>query len=326
MVNGSELLAPLPDLRPIAHAALMGESNAIALVASEITDDIQSAAELLFSASGRVVVTGIGKSGHVGRKLAATLSSIGKPAQFVHASEASHGDLGALAPGDIVLALSNSGETPELSDFIAFCGHWDIPLVAITSNPDSSLARHAAMSLIYPRVKEVCAIGRAPTTSTTVMMAIGDAIAVVLTHLLGTTDEHFGRHHPGGSLGSRLRKVGDLMRSGDTLPVVDYSCPMHDAIIEMSHKGLGSTIVRDAKGNFAGVITDGDLRRLGPTLWSKLAGEVANFEPQSVDRDELAELALARMHEGRITSLLVTDADDEIVGLIHIHDCLRDRR
>jgi arabinose-5-phosphate isomerase len=311
------------DLRLMARTALVGEAEAITLVANQISGDIERAARLLHSVNGRVVVTGIGKSGHIARKIAATFSSIGKPSHFVHASEASHGDLGALTTNDIVLALSNSGETSELSDFIAFCNQWNIPLIAITGNAESSLARNATLSLVYPRVKEVCAIGRAPTTSTIVMMAIGDAIAVVLTHLLGTTEEHFGRHHPGGTLGLKLRKVSELMHVDDQLPVVDASTPMHDAVVTMSRKGFGSAIVRNEAGALSGVITDGDLRRMGPSLWNSTAGQVANYHPLCIGQDELVEQAILLMREKMVTCLLVTNRDQEVTGLIHIHDCLR---
>lgn len=311
------------DLRQMAQTALLGEAEAIASLAAPMASDIERAARLLCSVKGRVVVTGIGKSGHIGSKIAATFSSLGKPSHFIHASEASHGDLGALTSDDIVLALSNSGETSELSDFIAYCTQWSIPLVAITGNGASALARAATMSLVYPAVKEVCAIGRAPTTSTIVMMAIGDAIAVLLTHLLGTTDEHFTRHHPGGSLGMKLKKVSELMHAGDQLPVVEAGTLMHEAIVVMSRKGFGSAIVRNGQGVLAGVITDGDLRRMGPTLWQSTADQVANYNPLSVGQHELVEDALLRMREKMVTCLLVRDLDNQVVGLIHIHDCLR---
>jgi arabinose-5-phosphate isomerase len=311
------------DLRLVARNALIGEAEAITLVANHVSADIERAAKLLHSVKGRVIVTGIGKSGHIAGKIASTFSSIGKPAQFIHASEASHGDLGALTSSDIVVALSNSGETAELSDFVAFCIESHIPIVAITGNGESSLARHATLAIVYPPVREVCALGRAPTTSTTVMMAIGDAVAVLLTHLIGTTDEHFGRRHPGGTLGARLLRIHELMHVGDRLPIVDATASMHEVVIEMSQKGFGTTIVRNAQGEPAGIITDGDLRRLGPSLWTLKAGEVANYKPFRVDQKELVETALLKMHERGVTCLLATDDTDKVIGLVHIHDCLR---
>lgn len=313
----------LIDMRLVIRGALLGESQAIALVAELLPADIERAAKMIAAAEGRVAFTGIGKSGHVARKIAATFSSIGKPAQFVHASEASHGDLGALAPGDIVVALSHSGETAELSDIVAYCTHWGIPLLALTGNGESSLAQRATFALVYPKVREVCAIGRAPTTSTILMMAIGDALAVALTHLLGTSEEQFGRHHPGGTLGARLRKVCDLMHSGEELPVVDHASSMNEAVIEMSRKGFGMTLVRDASGELSGLITDGDLRRKNAELWHSLAGDVANFQPRLIGEDALAEEALLIMRELKVTCLPVTGPDSRIRGLIHIHDCLR---
>lgn len=310
-------------MRLVIRGALLGESQAIAQAADVLPGDIEQAARMVAAAEGRVAFTGIGKSGHVGRKIAATFSSIGKPAQFVHASEASHGDLGALAPGDLVVALSHSGETAELSDIVTYCTHWGIPLIAITGNAQSSLAQQATFALVYPKVREVCAIGRAPTTSTILMMAIGDALAVALTHLLGTSEEQFGRHHPGGTLGARLRKVSDLMHSGDELPIVDPDTVMAEAVIEMSRKGFGMTLVRDAAGEIHGLITDGDLRRKSSELWSARAGEVANFQPRMIEENVLIEDALLIMRELKVTCLPVTGPDGRVKGLIHIHDCLR---
>lgn len=310
-------------MRLAIRTALLGESQAIAQVADLLPTDIERAARLIAAAEGRVAFTGVGKSGHVARKISATFSSIGKPALFVHASEASHGDLGALAPGDLVVALSHSGETAELSDIVAYCTQWGIPLVAISGNRASSLVQRATFALVYPQAREVCAIGRAPTTSTIMMMAIGDALAVALTHLLGTSEEQFGRHHPGGTLGARLRKVSDLMHAGEEMPVVDHACPMNEAVIEMSRKGFGMTLVRDMAGDLRGLITDGDLRRKNAELWHSRAGDVANFQPRLISEDALAEEALLIMRELKVTCLLVTSGDGRVKGLIHIHDCLR---
>ena len=299
------------------------EAAAIQRTGEAVVGQISDVAQLMYDEPGRVVVTGIGKSGHVARKISATLASIGKPAYFVHATEASHGDMGNLVDGDIVLALSNSGETPELSDIIHYCRNSGLPLVALTSKAESALAAFATHKIIYPSVKEVCTIGRAPTTSTTVMMVIGDALTVSLSRLLGTTDSDFGRFHPGGSLGSRLKLAQDLAHVGDELPIVSIDTSMHDAMIVMSEKGLGVTLVRNRHGLVTGLITDGDLRREGPGVWKKSAGDVANHDPLTISPDTLASVALEIMQSRKITSLVLAEPQNELSGLLHIHDCLR---
>lgn len=298
------------------------EAAALQKTGPQVADQIAEVAALMHREAGRVVVTGIGKSGHVGRKISATLASIGKPAYFVHATEASHGDMGNLVDGDIVLALSNSGETPELSDVIHYCRSRGLPFVAITSQAGSALASFATHKIIYEPVTEVCAIGRAPTTSTTVMMVIGDALTVSLSRLLGTTDDDFGRFHPGGSLGARLKVVSEIAHSGADLPMVAAGTSMHDTMIKISEKGLGVALVRDADNRLTGIITDGDLRRQGPDVWDKTAGEVANYTPFTIAPDTFVSTALEKMQARKITSLVIAQ-DGELSGLIHIHDCLR---
>lgn len=299
------------------------EAEALQHTGKVVAPQIAKVSQLMYDEPGRVVVTGIGKSGHVARKISATLASIGKPAYFVHATEASHGDMGNLVDGDIVLALSNSGETSELSDVIHYCRSRKLPFVALTSDAQSALARFATHKIIYPPVKEVCAIGRAPTTSTTVMMVIGDALIVSLSRLLGTTDDDFKRFHPGGSLGSRLKTVAEIARSGEELPIVSAATSMHDAMVIMSEKGLGVTFVRDINEEIAGIITDGDLRRMGPDVWNKLAGEAANYNMQYISADTLVTTALEEMQARKVTSLAIAGSETELISLVHIHDCLR---
>jgi arabinose-5-phosphate isomerase len=311
------------DPEEVARGVLTEEGRALASAAPLVAGAIAEAATAMAGRNGRVIVSGVGKSGHVARKVAATLASIGQPAYFVHATEASHGDLGKLVKGDVVLAFSHSGETPELFDLIRFCQRLDLLLIGVTAEAESALARHAGIAIVYPPVDEVCVFGRAPTTSAILMMSIGDALAVCLSRLLGTTEDDFGQLHPGGSLGARLRKVADIMHKGSELPLVDHDSPMHEAMIEMSQKGLGVTLVRDAAGEAAGIITDGDLRRMGPDVWSRKAGEVANFNPQTIAGDALVGDALKKMQEKKITSLIVPDAGNRFTGLVHIHDCLR---
>jgi len=307
----------------VAENVLQEEARILSALSGAVSDAIADAALMMGRKDTRIIVTGVGKSGHVARKLAATLSSIGKPAYFVHATEASHGDMGMLGESDVVLALSNSGETPELSDVLHYCNTNALQLIAVTSGADSTLARMANVAIVYPQVEEVCIIGRAPTTSTVVMMAIGDAITVCLSHILKTTDDMFGRFHPGGSLGARLKTVSDVMHSGDQLPVVAADTSMHEAMITMSQSGLGITCVRDAQNRISGIITDGDLRRAGPEVWGKVAGDVANYSPYVVASDMYLTEALDLMNRNKVTSLVVCDTVGEISGILHIHDCLR---
>ena len=282
-----------------------------------------AAADAIEAAGGNVVVTGMGKSGHVGRKIAATLASTGTPSHFVHPAEASHGDLGMIAARDVVLALSWSGETPELSDIVAYTRRFGIPLIAITSRQDSALGSAADIGLILPTVQEACPNGLAPTTSTTLQMVAGDALAVLLLERRGFTSIDFQRFHPGGKLGARLSKAQSLMHSGAELPLVPTSAVLSQAIVEMTSKRFGITGVVDPAGHLVGVLTDGDLRRAfrrgfvdGPVT------EAMGRHPHSVGRDMLAVEVLAHMNESRITCVFVVE-DRRPVGLIHVHDLLR---
>ncbi len=282
-----------------------------------------AAAGLIELAGGNVVVTGMGKSGHVGRKIAATLASTGTPSHFVHPAEASHGDLGMIRENDVVLAISWSGETPELSDIVAYTRRFGVKLIAITSRRDSALGNAADVSLILPTAQEACPNGLAPTTSTTMQMVAGDALAVFLLERRGFTSIDFQRFHPGGKLGARLSKARSVMHSGNELPVVAVGAVLSDAIVEMTSKRFGITGVVDAAGKLVGVLTDGDLRRAfkrgfvdGPVA------EVMGRHPRSVGPDVLAVEVLAHMNQARITCIFVVE-DDEPIGLIHVHDLLR---
>lgn len=278
---------------------------------------------LIAERAGRLFVTGIGKSGHVGRKIAATLASTGTPAFFIHATEASHGDLGMIGDGDMVLALSNSGETQELSDILHYCGRYGIPLIGITSRANSALARAATLVLILPDAPEACLVGMAPTTSTTMMMALGDAIAVALMDRRGFTHEDFSAFHPGGRLGQKLMRVDRIARTGDALPLVPADMHMADVLLVISAKGLGCAGVVNGDGHLIGVITDGDLRRhMAPDLLGRRADTVMTRNPRTTGPATLVGEALARMNRHAITSLFILQ-DSVPVGIITLHDCLR---
>jgi arabinose-5-phosphate isomerase len=282
-----------------------------------------AAADVIEAAGGNVIVTGMGKSGHVGRKIAATLASTGTPSHFVHPGEASHGDLGMIRDRDVVLALSWSGETPELSDIVAYSRRFGVRLIAITSRPASALGMAADVGLFLPAAQEACPNGLAPTTSTTMQMVAGDALAVLLLERRGFTSVDFQRFHPGGKLGARLSKASSVMHGGGELPVVPVSAGLSDAIVEMTSKRFGITGVVDASGDLVGVLTDGDLRRAfrrgfadGPVT------EAMGRRPHSVGPDVLAVEVLAQMNQSRITCIFVVEGRKPI-GLIHVHDLLR---
>lgn len=284
------------------------------------------AVDTLLRTPGRVVVTGIGKSGHVARKIQATLCSTGTPALFVHPAEASHGDLGMVQPGDAVLAFSNSGETTELGDIAAHTRNAGLPLLAVTSRAESTLACAADVALTLPAMPEACPMGLAPTTSTVMQLAFGDALAVVLLRQRGFTASDFGTYHPGGRLGSRLRTVRDLMHTGASIPLGHEETPMRDVIMEMTCRALGCIGILDHNGRLAGLITDGDLRRaLDLDLTTTLAKDVMNRHPLTIGPDIFAADALRMMNERDrpITSLFILDADRRPMGVVHVHDLLR---
>ena len=306
---------------------LMAEAEALGLLANSLDGDFARAVSLLFRSEGRVIVTGMGKSGHVARKIAATFASTGTPAHFVHPGEASHGDLGMILMGDVVLALSNSGETAELADLVAHSRRFQLGLIAITARPDSALARAADVVLLLPDADEACPMGLAPTSSTTMQLALGDALAVALLTRRGFTATDYRRFHPGGSLGAKLKRVSDLMRRGDALPLASTETVMADALLVMTEKAVGCLGILDDAGKLAGIITDGDLRRaMGPGLLARQVREVMHATPRVVSPDALAVEALHRMNaEGSpITSLFVVDAEGHPLGLLHIHDLLRE--
>ena len=309
----------------VARRVLEVEIDGLRALAGALDDRFAQAVELLagLAGSGRVVVTGMGKSGHVGRKIAATLASTGTPAQYVHPAEASHGDLGMITGADAVLALSNSGETHELSDIVAYTRRRRIPLIAVTLRPGSSLDRAADVSLIVPASAEACPMNLAPTTSATTMMALGDAIAVALLERFGFSPEQFNLLHPGGQLGRGFVKAADVMHTGAAMPLLPADAPMTEALIEMTRKSFGCVGLLGRDGHLEGIVTDGDLRRhMDARLLERTAREVMTPGPEAIGPDVLAAHALGLMNEREITSLFVTE-DRLPVGILHIHDCLR---
>ena len=304
------------------HRVLDIEAKALALMAQGVGEEHVRAIEILHNAKGRIIVTGIGKSGHIGAKISATFASTGTPAQFVHPTEASHGDLGMITTNDVCLVISNSGETKELADLITYCRRFAIPMIAITRNKDSTLAQQADVTLLLPDAPEACLIGIAPTTSTTATLAIGDALAVALMHRKGFQRTDFQIFHPGGKLGAQLMKISGLMHTGDALPLLAPDTPMREGLITMTSKGFGlAGVVAD--GRLIGIVTDGDLRRNLDDLFSRTAGEIATTTPKTMAPDQLASEALNVMNESKMSALFVVDDAGVPLGLIHIHDCLR---
>jgi arabinose-5-phosphate isomerase len=267
-------------------------------------------------------VAGIGKSGHIGRKIASTFRSLGKPAVFLHAAEASHGDLGLLQPGSAALVLSNSGETSELSDVLHFCRTQGIPVIGVTGREDSALARASDVAIVYGVVREACRNQLAPTTSTTLMLAIGDALAVAVSELMGAAPEDFRRFHPGGRLGARLLTVGQVMRTGAELPLVRPDASMSDVVVTMSEKALGVAVLSGG-GEIGGIITDGDLRRNAGRLWDVRPADIATKDPVRIAPGMLVTDAMELMSRRKITACLVEEPPGRIAGILHIHDCIR---
>ncbi len=307
--------------------ALEIESRAVAELGARVDASFVDACRLCLAATGRVVVTGLGKSGHIGHKIAATLASTGTPAFFLHAAEASHGDLGMVARGDVVLAISNSGETSEIVGLLPHLRRLECPVIAMTGSPDSTLAREATVHLDVHVSEEACPLNLAPTASTTATLAMGDALATALLQARGFTVEDFARSHPGGALGRKLLlHVQDVMRRGDDLPRVSATAPLAQGLVEMSRKGLGLTAVVDAQGRILGVFTDGDLRRTLDReldLRTTAMGDVMTANPRCIDPGQLAAEAVNQMQAHRVTALLVADKDRNLVGALNIHDLLR---
>jgi arabinose-5-phosphate isomerase len=307
-----------------ARRVIAEEAAALAALSDMLGGSFDAAVDTILAAHGRVIVSGMGKSGHIARKIAATLASTGTPAHFVHPAEASHGDLGMMTKGDVVLVLSNSGETPELADLVAHTRRFGIPLIGVASRADSALMAQADVGVLLPQRGEACGTGVVPTNSTTMMLALGDAIAIALMDSRSFTPENFRDFHPGGRLGARLSKVRDLMHTGEAIPLVGEQTPMTDVLLTISQKGFGVVGVLDDTGRLAGVITDGDLRRHMIGLLDHVAGDVMTRAPKTVGPDILAEQAVALM-TGRVTCLFVVDSagSGNVAGILHIHDCLR---
>jgi arabinose-5-phosphate isomerase len=316
VMNDASLLAS-------AQHVLIAESAALTELAGQLGTAFVKAVRLLVACKGRVVVSGMGKSGHIARKIAATMASTGTPALFVHPGEASHGDLGMITQDDVVVALSNSGETAELTDLIAYTRRFSIPLIAITRKAQSSLGGVADATLELPDVPEVCPMGLAPTTSTTMQLALGDALAVATLECKGFTAEDFRNFHPGGKLGKILLRVNEIMHSGEELPLVKESDAMSHVLVVMTEKRFGCAGVVNAAGDLTGIITDGDLRRhMKNNLLQKPAAEVMTKNPMVIAPQILAAEALRILNEKKRTVLLVVDAGKPI-GILHIHDLLR---
>lgn len=320
--------SPIADAAAIiatARRVLRTEGAALSQMADEIGDAFARAVEALGKIDGRVVVTGMGKSGHIARKIAATMASTGTPAQFVHPAEASHGDLGMVTRADALLALSNSGNTAELGDVLAHAKRLSLPIIAITARAPSALADAATATLLLPAAEEACPMGLAPTTSTTATMAMGDALAVALLERRGFSTDQFRALHPGGTLGRRLLLVRDVMHT--EIPLVDTDTPMSQALVAMTSKSFGCVGVRGTDGSLVGIITDGDLRRhMSGDLLHQPAAAIMTAEPRTIRAQALAVEALAVMNDNQITSLFVLPADHNHsapVGIVHIHDCLR---
>lgn len=315
--------AVIDDSLVAGQRVLRLEARAISRLSDELDSSFVSAIDLLARVRGRVVVSGMGKSGHIANKIAATLASTGAPAMFVHPAEASHGDLGMITNADALIVLSNSGETSELSDMVHYAKRFEIPLIAIVGRPRSTLGDAASVTLVLPETPEACPLGLAPTTSTTMMVALGDALAVALLERKGFTEEDFQLFHPGGKLGQRLIRVGDIMHAGEAVPLVDADTAMSEALIVMTAKSFGCVGVTDAEGRLVGVVTDGDLRRHMKTdLLDRTVKTVMTASPLSIRPSALAAEAVRIINEHKITSLFVVDKGQPI-GILHVHDCLR---
>ncbi|GAB3118322.1 KpsF/GutQ family sugar-phosphate isomerase [Novispirillum itersonii] len=324
-MTSPDVSAQTPADRDLASArrTLSVEIDGLVALRDGLNGEFARAVAILAAISGRVIVSGMGKSGHIGCKIAATLASTGTPSFFVHPAEASHGDLGMITRDDAVIALSNSGETPELADIIAYCRRFSIPLIAITSRGGSTLAQSADCALILPGFTEACPNGLAPTTSTTLTLALGDALAVALLERIGFSAQDFKVFHPGGKLGKKLQRVADLMHGPDSLPLCQPDTPMSEALMVMTGKSFGCTGVVDEAGLLVGVITDGDLRRhMNDNLVRSRAADIMTRAPKHVPPMMVAAEALRLMNDGKVTGLFVVD-EGRPVGFLHVHDLLR---
>ena len=311
------------DLLATGRRVIAREAEALGILGAALDDSFGRAVELIMAATGRVIVSGMGKSGHIARKIAATFASTGTPAQFVHPAEASHGDLGMVTKGDVVLVLSNSGETSELADIVAHTRRFGIPLIGVAARADSTLLRQADVAIVLPDAPEACETGIVPTTSTTMTLALGDALAIALMEHRAFTPDHFRLFHPGGKLGAKLLRVRDLMHTD--VPLIAETALMSEALLAITQKGYGVVGVTDANGHIVGIITDGDLRRHMDGLLALTAGTVMTRSPKMIAPDALAEQAVAVMNDRKITCLFVsaTEQPDVALGIVHIHDFLR---
>lgn len=300
-----------------------GVSALAAALRSDLGPAFAAATDLIRNAKGRLIVTGLGKSGHIGRKIAATFASTGTPAFFVHAAEASHGDLGMITSDDVIMALSWSGEQPEMKNLITYAKRFRIPLIAMTAERDSTLGKAADVALVQPKAREACPHNLAPTTSSLMQLALGDGLAIALLEGRGFTSVDFSVLHPGGKLGALLKYTRDLMHSGDALPLKPLGTKMSDALVEMTSKGFGCVGVIDSQSHLVGIVTDGDLRRhMGPDLMTARVDDVMTPHPKTIGRDLLAGEALEILNSSKITALIVTDGKKP-VGIVHLHDLLR---
>lgn len=313
----------LEEARRVLHL----EAAALTSLSQSLETSFIKALDTLENTKGRIIISGMGKSGHIGKKMAATFASTGTPALFIHPAEASHGDLGMLTKSDTLLAMSVSGETAELSDIILFASRHHIPIIAMTFNPDSSLAHTANICLTLPKEEEACPLGMAPTTSSTMMLALGDAMAVCLLKRRGFSTEDFGSLHPGGKLGRKLLRVEQIMHQGDELPLLHHGSCMQDVILEMTQKSLGCVGIVEDDGTLVGVITDGDLRRhMSPQLLQEKAKDIMTLRPRTISGTMLVAEAVSFLSENRITNVFVTEKKDGKefpLGVLHIHACLR---
>ncbi len=334
MPNSKPLMANSSATEPVSAAVqsalrtLEAEGSGIAAMSVALQSDLGGAfaraADLIRCAKGRLIVTGLGKSGHIGRKIAATFASTGTPAFFVHAAEAGHGDLGMITTDDVILALSWSGEQPEMKTLITYAKRFRIALIAMTAERDSTLSKAADVALTLPKAREACPHNLAPTTSSLMLLALGDALAIALLEGRGFTSVDFSVLHPGGKLGAMLKYTRDLMHAGDAVPLKPLGTRMSDALVEMSSKGFGCVGIIDARGAIAGIVTDGDLRRhiMRPDLMTALVDDVMTKNPKTIRGDLLASEALEILNSSKITALIVTEGSKP-VGIVHLHDILR---
>lgn len=316
-----------PETRPpapqdSARRVLETEGRALLALAASLPADFDAAVAAILALDGRLILSGMGKSGHIARKIAATFASTGTPAFFVHPAEASHGDLGMITPQDLCLVISNSGETPELGDLLAYCLRFAVPIIGISKVADSSLMRAATHRLLLLPHEEACLLGMAPTTSTTLTLGLGDALAIAVMEQRSFRPEQFRSFHPGGKLGARLATVRQLMHTGTGLPITPEDAPMSEAILTMTRCGFGITSVVDGQGRMTGVISDGDLRRNMDGLMSRTARDVATKNPVTLAPETVAAQALLTMNQRKVQALFAVE-DGRPVGLLRLHDCLR---